>query len=125
MLNFVRRAWRPNDAVLRRVDNLKGSHDIERYPEAGCIPGLVLYRFDAPLFFANADYFRERIRALARFSDATWIVVAAEPITDIDATAGEVCEPSTMSSTPPASNSRSQSSRTLCETSCATMAFTM
>jgi MFS superfamily sulfate permease-like transporter len=49
----------------------------------------VLYRFDAPLFFANADYFREQVRALAQTGEARWIVVAAEPITDIDATAGE------------------------------------
>ena len=89
LLNFILRAWRPHDAVLGRVDNLKGYHDIERYPHARHIPGLVLYRFDAPLFFANADYFRERIRALTRSGDATWIVVAAEPITDIDATAAE------------------------------------
>ena len=90
LLNFVRRAWRPHDAVLGRVDNLKGYHDIERHPDARQIPGLVLYRFDAPLFFANADYFRERIRALAHSGDAKWIVVPAEPITDIDATAGEM-----------------------------------
>ena len=89
LLNFLRRAWRPHDAVLGRVENLKGYHDTERYPDARLIPGLVLYRFDAPLFFANADYFRERVRALARAGDVTWIVVAAEPITDIDATAGE------------------------------------
>jgi MFS superfamily sulfate permease-like transporter len=89
LLNFIRLAWRPHDAVLGRVDNLKGYHDTERYPDARRIPGLVLYRYDAPLFFANADYFRERVRALARSGDATWIVVAAEPITDIDATAGE------------------------------------
>ena len=89
LLNFIRRAWRPHDAVLGRVDNLKGYHDTERYPEARLVPGLVLYRFDAPLFFANADYFRGRIRELARTGDASWIVVAAEPITDIDATAGE------------------------------------
>jgi high affinity sulfate transporter 1 len=89
LLNFIRRAWRPHDASLGRVDNLKGYHDTERHPDARRIPGLVLYRFDAPLFFANADYFRERIRALARADDARWIVVAAEPITDIDATAGE------------------------------------
>jgi high affinity sulfate transporter 1 len=89
LLNFIGRAWRPHDAVLGRVDNLKGYHDIERYPDARHIPGLVLYRFDAPLFFANADYFRERVLALAQSRDATWIVVAAEPITDIDATAGE------------------------------------
>jgi len=89
LLNFIRRAWRPHDAVLGRVDNLKGYHDTQRYPEARLIPGLVLYRFDAPLFFANADYFRGRIRDLARTAGASWIVVAAEPITDIDATAGE------------------------------------
>jgi high affinity sulfate transporter 1 len=90
LLNFVRRAWRPHDAALGRVDHLKGYHDTERYPDAHLVPGLVLYRFDAPLFFANADYFRERVRALAHSGDATWIVVAAEPMTDIDATAGEM-----------------------------------
>ena len=88
LLNFIRRVWRPHDAVLGRVDNLKGYHDTERYPDARRIPGLVLYRFDAPLFFPNADYFRARVRALAR-GGATWIVVAAEPMTDIDVTGGE------------------------------------
>jgi MFS superfamily sulfate permease-like transporter len=90
LLAFIRRAWRPHDAVLGRVDHLKGYHDNERHPEARLIPGLVLYRFDAPLFFANADVFRERVRALARADGVRWIVVAAEPITDIDATAGEI-----------------------------------
>jgi MFS superfamily sulfate permease-like transporter len=71
------------------VDNLKGYHDTQRYPAARRIPGLVLYRFDAPLFFANADYFRARVRTLARTDEVAWIVVAAEPITDVDATAGE------------------------------------
>jgi high affinity sulfate transporter 1 len=89
LLNFIRRAWRPHDAVLGRVDNLKGYHDTERYPDARRIPGLVLYRFDAPLFFANANFFRERVRALARSGDTRWIVIAAEPITDVDATAGD------------------------------------
>ncbi|MEZ0291447.1 MAG: SulP family inorganic anion transporter, partial [Solirubrobacteraceae bacterium] len=89
LLNFIRRAWRPHDAVLGRVDNLKGYHDTERYPDARQIPGLVLYRFDAPLFFANADYFLEQVRSLARPGEVRWIVVAAEPITDIDATGGE------------------------------------
>ncbi len=89
LLNFIRRAWRPHDAELGRVDNLKGYHDTERYPAARRIPGLVLYRFDAPLFFANADHFRARIRALAHTAGTKWVVVAAEPITDIDTTAGE------------------------------------
>lgn len=90
VLNFLRRAWRPHDAALARVDNLKGYHDTERYPDAHRIPGLVLYRFDAPLFFANAAYFRERVRALARAEGTRWIVVAAEPITDVDTTAAEI-----------------------------------
>jgi high affinity sulfate transporter 1 len=89
LLNFIRRAWRPHDAVLGRVDRLKGYHDIERHPDARQVPGLVLYRFDAPLFFANADYFLERVRALSRTAGTRWIVFAAEPITDVDATAGE------------------------------------
>ncbi len=90
LLSFVRRAWRPHDAELGRVDGMKGYHDTERHPEARRIPGLRLYRFDAPLFFANADYFRERVRRLARSDDVRWIIVAAEPITDVDATAGEM-----------------------------------
>jgi high affinity sulfate transporter 1 len=89
LLNFIRRAWRPHDALLGRVDNLKGYHDTERHPDARLVPGLVLYRFDAPLFFANAEFFRERVRAIARGGEVRRIVVAAEPITDIDATAGE------------------------------------
>ncbi len=87
LLDFIRRAWRPHDAVLGRVDGIKGYHDTERHPEARRIPGLTLFRFDAPLFFANADVFRERVRELAREPGVTWIVVAAEPITDVDTTA--------------------------------------
>jgi len=49
----------------------------------------VLYRFDAPLFFANADSFRRRVRTLARTEGTRWVVIAAEPITDVDTTAGE------------------------------------
>lgn len=94
LLNFVRRAWRPHDAVLGRVAGLKGYHDVTRYPGAQQIPGLALYRFDAPLFFANADHFREEIRALA--SDparpVSRVVICAEPMTDIDSTAAEILE---------------------------------
>ena len=90
LLSFIQRAWRPHDAVLGRVDNLKGYHDTLRHPEARLIPGLVLYRFDAPLFFANAEHFHQHVLALARGDAVAWIVVAAEPITDADATAGEM-----------------------------------
>lgn len=86
---FVQRAWRPHDAVLARVPGLKGYHDVMRHPEGLQIPGLVLYRWDAPLFFANAARFRERALRAVRRADppARWLVVAAEPITDVDATA--------------------------------------
>ena len=89
LADFVRRAWRPHDAVLGREDELKGYHDIDRHPTARRIPGLLLYRFDAPLFFANAGYFHRRVRRLVAEAShpVLWIVVAAEPITDIDTTA--------------------------------------
>ncbi|MEM5436561.1 SulP family inorganic anion transporter [Paraburkholderia diazotrophica] len=92
LMAFVWRAWRPYDAVLGRVDGRKGYHDISRHPEARTIPGLVLFRWDAPLFFANAEIFREHVqRAIASaVTPAQWVVVAAEPITDIDITAAEV-----------------------------------
>ncbi len=91
-LGFIWRAWWPYDAVLGRVDGLKGYHDITRYPEARRIPGLVLFRWDAPLFFANAEVFREHVQqAIADAPTLTkWIVVAAEPVTDIDVTAADV-----------------------------------
>lgn len=86
---FVRRAWVPHDAVLGRVAGLKGYHDLVRHPEGLQIPGLVLYRWDAPLFFANAARFRECVLRQVRRARpaAAWVVVAAEPITDVDATA--------------------------------------
>src|SRR5918999_5246512 len=64
LADFVRRAWRPHDAVLGREDDLKGYHDIDRHPSARLIPGLLLHRFDAPLFFANAGHFRRRVHQL-------------------------------------------------------------
>jgi high affinity sulfate transporter 1 len=92
LLDFVRRAWRPYDAVLGRADDVKGYHDITRYPEAKRIPGLVLFRWDAPLFFANAEVFAERLRSAIASSPtpARWVVVAAEPITDLDTSAADV-----------------------------------
>ncbi len=94
LLDFVRRAWRPHDAILGRAAGVKGYHDIRRYPDARQIPGLVLFRWDAPLFFANADRFRERIIDTVDDAPAPirWVVVAAEPITDVDTTAAEALE---------------------------------
>lgn len=89
---FVWRAWRPYHAVLGRVDGVKGYHDVTRYPEARRVPGLVLFRWDAPLFFANAGMFRESVlEAVAASPEAArWVSVAAEPVTDIDLTAADM-----------------------------------
>jgi high affinity sulfate transporter 1 len=94
ILDFVRRAWRPHDAVLGRARGVKGYHDRKRYPEAKQVPGLLLYRWDAPLFFANADLFRERVLQFVDESavPVRWVVVAAEPITDVDTTAAEMIQ---------------------------------
>ena len=91
LLDFIRRAWRPHDAVLGRVDDLKGYHDVTRYPDAKRIPGLVLFRWDAPLFFANAEQFADRVRQVIASSTTPvrWVVVASEPITDLDTTAAD------------------------------------
>lgn len=89
---FIWRAWRPYNAVLGHVEGLKSYHDISRHPEATQIPGLVLFRWDAPLFFANAETFHEEVlRAVADAPQPIrWVVVAAEPITDVDTTAADM-----------------------------------
>lgn len=94
LLLFLRRSWWPHDAVLGRATGVKGYHDLHFYPGARQIPGLVLYRFDAPLLFFNAESFRERVLAQVAHADppARWVVVAAEPITDVDTTAAESLE---------------------------------
>jgi MFS superfamily sulfate permease-like transporter len=91
ILNVFRRAWRPYQTTLGLVDGLAGYHDVHSYPDARLLPGLVLYRFDAPLFFANAKTFRDEVTKIARSDPPPrWIVVAAEPITDVDTTAADV-----------------------------------
>jgi high affinity sulfate transporter 1 len=91
VIEFLWDGWRPHSAVLGRVEGVKGYHDITRYPDARRIPGLVLYRWDAPLFFANAELFRERVLATVSESPtpARWIVVAAEPVTSVDVTSAD------------------------------------
>jgi MFS superfamily sulfate permease-like transporter len=95
VIEFLWDGWRPHSAVLGRVEHVKGYHDITRYPEARLIPGLVLFRWDAPLFFANAKLFQERILDAVASSPTpvNWLVVAAEPVTSVDVTAADdVCE---------------------------------
>lgn len=88
---FVARAWRPYRAELVRVERRKGYHDRDRHPDGRRIPGLVIARFDAPLFFANARVFSGFVEDLVAAAPAPtrWVMLAAEPITDVDTTAAE------------------------------------
>ena len=91
ILNVFRRAWRPYETTLGRVPGLSGQHDRQLHPDAEQLPNLVIFRFDAPLFFANARTFRDDVRVLAAAEPRPkWIVIAAEPITDVDTTAADM-----------------------------------
>ncbi len=92
VIEFLWDGWRPHSAVLGRVDQVKSYHDITRYPQARRIPGLVLFRWDAPLFFANAEFFHDRVLAAVAASPAPVrrLVVAAEPVTSVDVTAADM-----------------------------------
>jgi len=93
ILNVFRRAWWPYQAVLGRVEGLEGYHDTRSYPASSRLPGLVIYRFDAPLFFANAKTFRDEVLRMAQADPPpSWILIAAEPMTDVDTTASDVLE---------------------------------
>jgi high affinity sulfate transporter 1 len=95
VIEFLWDGWRPHSAVLGRAQHVRGYHDITRYPDARLIPGLVLFRWDAPLFFANAELFHKRVLDAVASSPTPvrWFVVAAEPVTSVDVTAADVvCE---------------------------------
>lgn len=88
---FVSQAWRPYRAELGRIRGIRGYHDLSRHPEGERLPGIVIVRFDAPLFFANGGIFDDFVRATVKAagSDVRTVILAAEPITDIDTTAIE------------------------------------
>src|SRR5215813_6729893 len=92
VIEFLWDGWRPHYAVLGRVDGVRGYHDIKRYPDARRVPGLVLFRWDAPLFFANAELFHQRVlEAVAESpTPVRRIIVTAEPVTDIDVTSADM-----------------------------------
>jgi len=94
VIEFLWDGWRPYHAVLGRVNGLRGYHDIKFYPDARRIPGLVLFRWDAPLFFANAELFHQRLlEAVAQSpTPARRIIVAAEPVTSIDVTSADMLD---------------------------------
>ena len=95
VIEFLWDGWRPHWAELGEPDGVEGYHDLMRYPDAKRIPGLILFRWDAPLFFANAELFNDRILGVIAKSPAPVrrIVVSAAPITSVDVTAADsLCE---------------------------------
>lgn len=92
VIEFLWDAWRPYSAVLGRAEGVQGFHDIKRYPGARMLPGLVLFRWDAPLFFANAELFSDRVldAVAASPTPVRWLVVAAEPVTSVDVTSADM-----------------------------------
>ena len=94
VIEFLWDGWRPHFAVLGRVEGMKGYHDLARYPDARQVPGLLLFRWDAPLFFANAELFQSRVldTVAASATPVRWLVVGAEPVTSVDVTAADVLD---------------------------------
>lgn len=92
VIEFLWDGWRPHYAVLGRVEGIRGYHDISRYPQARRVPGLLLFRWDAPLFFANAEQFQRCV--LEAIDQAPQrvrrIVIAAEPVTSVDVTSADM-----------------------------------
>ena len=94
LANFVRRAWRPHHTELGKVTGVAGYHDRERHPSAAVVPELLLLRYDAPLFFANAPDFGRTLEAHVDDADRpiARVVVVGNAITDIDSTGAEILE---------------------------------
>jgi len=92
VIEFLWDGWRPYSTVLGRAEGVKGYHDIRRFPAARQVPGLILFRWDAPLFFANAEVFRDRVLGAIATSPTPvqWLVVTAEPVTSVDVTSADM-----------------------------------
>lgn len=88
ILRFIRLVSRPKIEILGEVEGLPGLHSIERHPEAATIPGLILLRFNAPLVFFNAPYFKRGVMAAADAAGPSlkWLVLDMLPITLVDST---------------------------------------
>ena len=92
ILLFFRRSWWPHGEVLGQIDGQAGWHSNHSGAVAEETPGIVVFRWEAPLFFANAGMFREQVRQLARERKPRWVILQCEAITDIDVTAADVLE---------------------------------
>jgi high affinity sulfate transporter 1 len=87
-----RRSWWPHGAVLGQLDGVDGWHSLNQYPEARELPHITVYRWEAPLFFANAGSFRQQVRRLVHERRPSWVVLQCEAITDVDVSAAEILE---------------------------------
>ena len=94
VVEMLARVARPHDGILGRVPGLAGMHDIDDYPQAEQIPFLVIYRYDSPLFFANAEDFRRRALAAvdAHPGEVKWFVLNMEANVEVDITALDAVE---------------------------------
>ena len=92
VLLFFRRSWWPHGTIVGRIEGTPGWHSVDRHPEATEFPDIVVFRWEAPLFFANAGAFRDEVRELVRERRPQWVVLQCEAITDVDVTAAEVLE---------------------------------
>lgn len=92
VIEFLWDGWRPHFTVLGRAPGIRGYHDIKRYPDARRVPGLVLFRWDAPLFFANAELFQDSILGAVAESPTPVrrVIVTAEPVTSVDVTSADM-----------------------------------
>jgi len=94
VIEMLSRVARPHDAILGRVPGVAGMHDVDDYPDAEQIPGLLVYRYDSPLFFANAEDFRRRALASVRQYDGQldWFVLNVEAMVEVDITGLDALE---------------------------------
>ena len=93
ILNVFRRVWWPYQAMLGKTAGMRGYHDTTYHATSEHLPGLAIFRFDAPLLFANSRTFRDQVRRLVDAEPRpVWVIVAAEPITDVDTTAADMLE---------------------------------
>ncbi|HZG39816.1 MAG TPA: STAS domain-containing protein, partial [Nodosilinea sp.] len=92
VIELFARIARPHDAVMGKVPNIAGLHDVSDWPGATTIPGLVIYRYDAPLFFANAVDFQRRALLVveAETTPVEWFVINTEAMVEIDITAADM-----------------------------------
>jgi MFS superfamily sulfate permease-like transporter len=94
ILDLLRRVARPHDGILGYAPGVAGMHDIDDYPDARTVPGLVVYRYDAPLCFANAEDFTRRAMGSIELAgaDAEWFILNAEANVELDVTSADALE---------------------------------